>query len=248
MLGAACGLDVAATGSGPLGAGSPDGKVPAEADGGGGGRDAFAVDAPIDGSGPSDGPQAVPSIVLMASPLATPPALSDLTAEGTVDWAHWGFPGEVVRKASGGNRIGDYVHTGTGGEIHDYDFGGWPMATSWTDGTPGHTSVTGSKTHQYFVFSSDVALTFRLPASQTPRTTILYLGGYGARGRLELSFDDAPATVTSDERENRTYYFGSRYEVRYSGSNASTRLVVKWKILDVYLATGTIIVSSIALR
>lgn len=105
-----------------------------------------------------------------------------------------------------------------------------------------------TKTHQYFVFAPDVALTFQLPATTAPSTAILYLGGYGARGRLELSFDDAPAVVTSDERENRSYYFGSRYEVSYSGSDQSKKLVVRWKMMNVFLTTGTIIVSSIALR
>jgi len=126
--------------------------------------------------------------------------------------------------------------------------GGWPISASWTDGPAGSTNVSNTKTHRYFVYSTDVALTLSLPASATPHTAILYLGGYRTRGRLEVSFDDTPANMTSDERENQGYYYATRYEIHYTGGPATTKLVVRWKMMTVYEATGTIIIASVALR
>ncbi len=254
-LTSACGLDVLGSGAVPTSdAGSSDAAVAdagrlddtaaAETSSNG---DASGDGASSDGA-PSDGASTLATLVLTASPLSTPPTTSNLTADGTVDWAHWGYPGQVIRKATGGGVIGNYVRTATGGQVVDYDFAGWPIATSWSDGPAGNPSAMNTKTHQYFVYSPDVALTLMLPASLASRTAILYLGGYGARGRLELSFDDQPSKITSDERENQTYYYATRYEVQYSGSSASTKLVVRWKMVATYLSTGTIILSSIALR
>ena len=124
LLAAAFGLDV--VGSSERAASTPDAGVttpplataPADA---GAPADA-SDDAPVDAAVPG-------TITLRMSPSDVPPSSADLTDEGTLDWAHWGDPGgQVIRKASGGNLIGDYALGGTGVETHDLTFLGFPLA------------------------------------------------------------------------------------------------------------------------
>lgn len=259
LAGSACGLDVVGAAA-PTSDGGADSNVSEENASDGGVLDGSAyesadagsdADLGVDGAGldAATDTGAGGYIVLTASPAASPPVDTDLTVEGSTDWAHWGATGgQVLRKATGAGVIGDYVMTGSGVGVHDLTFDGWPMASSWKDGPTGAKTVTQTKSHRYFVSSPDVALTITLPAASTERTAVLFLGGYRARARLELSLDDAPSKITSDEREHRTYYHAERYEVRYRGSATTKKLVARWSMMTVYEATGTIILSSIALR
>lgn len=244
LLAAACGFD----GLGSAGGGTAPGADASTSDGAHLPEAAPPSDSSASDAGGGDAEAgSLPSIQLLAPD--TTLTTSDLTTEGTLDWAHWGsFDGEVRRKATGGNLIGDYVKTATGGNVYDYDYVGWPLAVSWTDGPATDMVATDRRTHRYFVYATDVAVTFELPAVTTERTAVFFVGGYAARGRLEAWLDDAPATIVSDERESQVSYHRQRYEVRYRGGPSTTKLVARLKMVTRYVSNGTIIVQSVALR
>ncbi len=81
--------------------------------------------------------------------VATPPATTDLTAEGTSDWAHWGMvtAGSFDHKAGVAQQISDYSIVGSGPA---YPFGDNASGYDWSDGTPS-AAATNTTTGVYLV-------------------------------------------------------------------------------------------------
>src|SRR5262249_45672533 len=126
---------------------------------------------------------------LTASVAATPPT-TDLTAEGTSDWAQWG----LYRESSFNHKFGvqsqisnfQFVNSGP-----DYQFDVNTAGYTWSDGTP-TLSVSNSTTGVYVTDPGD-GFQFSVPADTSVRTLKVYLGAFAARGKLRLSFSDGSA-------------------------------------------------------
>ena len=93
----------------------------------------------------------------------------DLSALGTVDWAHWGLGGTYGafdHKSTGGGQISDI--TAIGGGQKGYPGLENPSGASWTNGTPTE-SASGEKGYIYAeeLFSG---FSFTVPADTTTRT------------------------------------------------------------------------------
>ena len=69
----------------------------------------------------------------LSGTLSTAPAAVNLTAEGTLDWAHWGLAikSDFDHKAGGASQISDVTTVGTVEQFPDALTG-----FSWSDGTP----------------------------------------------------------------------------------------------------------------
>jgi hypothetical protein len=124
------------------------------------------------------------------------PATVDLTAEGTLDWVHWGYPDKagVNRKAGGEHPIVDLSPQGsdplpTGGPTFQ-----------WTDGSP-----TASATTPLGVYSNYACVppyfTWTVEATTTQRTLRLYISANTPTTlTAHLSDGSAPdAILTSSE-------------------------------------------------
>ena len=139
--------------------------------------------------------------VLSASVGATPSSI-DLTADGSADWVHWGLASasSVNRKSPVTSQIGDITIIGRSPRRFE---GGRSRATyTWTDGTP---TGSASTTAGLYFSGSGNAVEFNVAADTTPRTLRLHLGGYQARGRIEVTLSDgtvAPFVTTVQDLAN----------------------------------------------
>jgi hypothetical protein len=123
----------------------------------------------------------------------------DLTAEGSVDWGHWGFAGSgsFDHKAGISQQITDFTHLGTNLVQQSSDY---PTGFSWSDGTP-NGSAFGTTTSATI---SGLANGFELniPAAPYTKTLKLYLGLFASEGKLQASLGDfsAPSYVSTEIR------------------------------------------------
>ncbi len=166
------------------------------------------------------------------------PGAVDLTAEGTLDWVHWGVGGKdgVNRKAGGANLIGERTKTGEG---YLDATSGCPVGLSYTDGTdPKETS-----NNHYGLWWNNVgtASVFSVPADTTERVLRVYVAGIeGARCKFtaKLSDDSAPAYVSESMDGNRGNgnwaavpgAFSAVYTVRYKAAGDGQKLMVECRL------------------
>jgi hypothetical protein len=127
---------------------------------------------------------------------ATPPSLVDLSAEGSVDWVHWGLirADRILHRKKGvPARIGELVRRGER-EVHTYENN--PTAYTWSDGAPTE-KITRTRSG-IFSYGADGQFEFTVPAdSETPRILKVYVGVWRANGRLEAFLGDAQTPVYS---------------------------------------------------
>ena len=136
----------------------------------------------------------------------TAPDTIDLTAEGGMDWSHWGLVDEnsFNRKEAGLNRIGDYSDIG---EITAARFANNPTAFSWTGGTP-TSKVTDSTTGLYFgtgaanPLEEGDGIRLTVPADSAEKTLKIYLGVTSARAKLTATLSDGSAVPVEVFVEN----------------------------------------------
>ena len=130
---------------------------------------------------------------ISASVGSTAPSIN-LTTEGSADWVHWALnsASSVNRKSGVAEQISDIA----GSTARRFVGGNSRASYTWTDGTP-----TGSTTTSAGLYFSSAGSTiqFTVPADPTPRTLTVHLGGYQARGRIEVSLSDGtvPPFVTT---------------------------------------------------
>lgn len=126
----------------------------------------------------------------LSGSLEQPPAAVNLTAEGELDWAHWGLRSatDLNHKASGGSQIGAFSMIGTASAIR---YENNPTAFGWTDGTPKGIVVAASDA----VFAPGLGNGFRLtvPAGTTPLTLRVYVGARNGSARMVAHLSDGSA-------------------------------------------------------
>ena len=141
----------------------------------------------------------------------------DLTAEGTTDWAYWGFSG-AGSYDSKGSSIGNYTQIGADA---------MKVVTSrtsfaWTDGTPDATSG-GTTTNTAGMISTN-GFELDIPVTTTPRVLNVYVSANFASAQVEASLANGSAPVFVDKPQTT---LGT---VRYTfgvAANTSTTLIIK---------------------
>lgn len=170
-----------------------------------------------------------PRTPLLTVTTGTAPSSVDLSAEGSVDWVHWGLrsPGSINRKAGGAQAITDEGGTGPR-ERSDTS----PQRFSWRDGAPDRTA-SGSTT-SVFSCGLDGGFRFSVAAGPQTRTLRFYAGVLRATGRLEVSLSGTglsrSATLTS------TAEFSSlrkRFAITFRAP-AGGRLHVRWTVTQIF--------------
>jgi hypothetical protein len=119
---------------------------------------------------------------------ADPLPFVDLTAEGTIDWAHWGAVNQSSfnHKASGGRKISNVAPTP---QYH------LPVAGSfrWTDGTPIASLDTVNGVYSNYFAEEPSMFSWTIEASTALRTLRLYIGVDGVSTLIaRLSDGSAP--------------------------------------------------------
>jgi hypothetical protein len=142
----------------------------------------------------------------------------DITAEGTTDWAHWGYLGPTgFDRKIGGNAISNVSTPPT------LSFTGAPFTASWSDGAPhmfGTMTSSGAGIHQ------GSTLTFTVAAETTVQTLRLYVGAQMAQVRLDVGLAGAsPQTKTLTDTNGTTNVC---YTITFNAATAGQNLTVSW--------------------
>lgn len=157
---------------------------------------------------------------------ATAPASVNLTAEGTLDWAHWGLSTatDFDQKSGGANQISNFTQISGGGTAARFDNA--LAAFSWSDGTP-TASATGSTTGVY-VGGLDDGFEFTVAADTTTKFLKVYAGCWNAQARIEATLSDGSAAAFVDETLD-DYGTGSAgvYTIKFAANSAGQTLTIR---------------------
>ena len=173
-------------------------------------------------------------------------ALVDLTQEGTIDWAHYGYPvgGDKDYKANITSQI-SYYKTLSGNTATGYSNN--PSSFAWEDGVL-TTTEAGTSTGMW---RQGVADGFQLTvtASTTPRTLLVYVGGYRSNGKLTASLSDQSAPDYGDASFSRsdTNLYSVTYTLTFNAAQDGQKLTVTWAAASVTL-DGNVSLAAAALR
>ncbi|MCW5632879.1 MAG: putative Ig domain-containing protein [Rubrivivax sp.] len=165
----------------------------------------------------------------------------NLTTLGTADWAHWGDPGVTgpVRKAGGGNLIGDYTLAAAGPVVaYDDDMRGM----TWTDGTP--VAASTNNLNGLYIDGMGNGYVLTLPASPASRTATIAVGGWASGGTLRLTLSDGSAAEYVDVTPTAPEQYVRTYTVTYNSSAAAATLSVRWTMTS---GTGNVTLNAVAL-
>jgi hypothetical protein len=145
----------------------------------------------------------------------------DLTNEGTLDWAHWGYGG-----ANG------FDHKATGTALTDASatvtkvaIGSVTATATWSDGTP-HQSATNVGTGVGVQAPGVLQLT--IPAGVQPRTLRLYCGNKNSTARLDVALGDGSAPAYSDTQTASGAALHLEYTITFNAASDGQTLNVSW--------------------
>jgi hypothetical protein len=170
---------------------------------------------------------------------ATPSGVANLTAEGTIDWAHWGLNTATTfnHKRAVPQQISNFTKIGTGG-VNRYL--GDPNGYSWTDGAPNLTATNSPNG----VWRSGVGNGFQIsmPADTTDKTLKLYVGVSSAQGRLEVTLSDGSASPYINILDDVVASGNTLavYTINFRAASAGQTLVVRWTVLTSSSPTGNV--------
>ena len=161
----------------------------------------------------------------------------NLTALGTVDWAHWGLGGntDTFDHKLSANQISDVtVIPGPKYSWQGDGYGGSELdgrSCSWTDGAP-TLSVIGSKGYYYNARQPGGGWSFTVPADTTQRTLFIYAGGYGGHGQLTAHFSDWSAQDYTTFPDTLPEQYQNLSKITYKAGSPGQTLTIT------YIKTG----------
>lgn len=198
---------------------SPGSAAPPVDGGGEGTQSEPAGGTEVEDPGPNPRPDAGGAAALLAVVEQQVPPVVDLTAEGDLDWVHWGLSdfNRVQRKRSGGGAIADLTRTGWLGRYGDN-----PQRFAWSDGTP--IAVERGTSTGVYACGVGSGFVIAVAAGTKARRLNLYAGVWRARGRLEVSLGG----LTETHRLERADGIATRRWAIAFRAPAGTRLVVRW--------------------
>ena len=172
-------------------------------------------------------PPAQGSLAASVSPTASS---VDLSADGGDDWTHWGLTStsSLNRKAGVTPQISDFLRLGS--VPSRFQAPASVRATyRWNDGSP--TASANTTAGLYF---SGIGNGFELtvPADTAVRTLQVHLGGYQARGQLEIVLSDGSAAPFSTTVENLAGPFDRTVTVSYNATSAGQTLTLRYSLLS----------------
>jgi hypothetical protein len=152
---------------------------------------------------------------------ATAPSSLDLTAEGTIDWAHFGLyaVSDLNRKKDGPAAI-TVAPVGTPGQ-----YGSYAINFSWSDGAPTLSATTSSG---IYVRGVGNGFGVTVPAVETPQTLRIYVSNYMGTANLIAHLDGATDYTDSQTTSNDQLL---RYTFTFQAP-AGRSLSVTWLVSD----------------
>ena len=165
-------------------------------------------------------------------------AATNITAEGSADWVHWG-DSSLNRKAGVTAQIGNYSIAGSGTASA---YGNDPRPLAWTGGTP--TASSSNNTNGVFITGLQNGFVITAPADTTPRTLSVHVGGLNSGGTLTAHLSDGSAPDFVDTTNSTSGQYDRNYTLTYSAGTSAQSVTVTWKMTS---GTGNVTLSAAAL-
>ncbi|QVL50302.1 MAG: PKD domain-containing protein [Thiocapsa sp.] len=152
----------------------------------------------------------------------------NLSAEGGVDWVHWGrsTSADVSRKAGVATQIGALT------SIDGTRFGRFSNtsrpAYAWSDGTPTASATTNAG---LVLAGAGRGYALTAPADTDARTLVVYVGGWKSDARLDVSLSDgssAPYSVTLSHLNSVRDDYDARLAITYQAASAGQTLNLRY--------------------
>lgn len=170
----------------------------------------------------------------------------NLTAEGTLDWAHWGLatPVDFDHKDGVTSRISNYQPVGN--PLEYFQFANNAQGFTWTDGTPNPTA-NGTTTGIYVVGLGN-GFQVEVQAQQTNLLFNLYVGVYTVGGNiatlhLEASLSDGSAPLFTDETLSGSG--NRRYSIIFAAGLPNQTLKVRYWVTGATDGSATLQAASL---
>jgi hypothetical protein len=182
------------------------------------------TDGPLPDDLTSAQPDLLPGGLLTYSRAPLGAATTDLTAEGTGDWAHFGLlNANSVNRKNGVSA--STIQASANTMLKQYS--SYTPGFTWSDGTP-TASATDTHTGSY-VNGVGHGFTVLLPADGTQRTAHFYLNNYNSVAAFGASLQDGSAPSMSEMVTTGAADVDFRYTVTWRAAT-STTLQVTWAI------------------
>ena len=196
-------------------------------------------------------PMAILKIV--ADTLIINPQAVDLTEEGALDWAHWGFGAvEWTDSSQYSHKAGidplinldtiivtDQLINGSLARVYWY---AEPTGNefSWTDGTP--TESVQNLDAGLWMAGEGNGFRITVPASTEKRFLKLYVGAWEAEGRLTATLSDNSASEIKSSFKNITNDYSQlnvrQYVLEYLAASDNETLTLTWIVREYYDEDG----------
>jgi len=181
----------------------------------------------------------------LSGSLTAAPVNVDLTAQGALDWAHWGLTSasSFDHRAGVTQQISNFSPIG-GGTLSRQQVS--PTSYSWSNGTP-TASATNTPTGVYKVGTGS-GFEVTVPADTTSRTLKLYIGLWDAQGKLEATLSDGSAASYVDTTLiNQTATSNGLYTLTYQAGSAGQTLRIRWTVQASFNSFGNVTLQAAAL-
>lgn len=160
------------------------------------------------------------------------PHFANLTTDGTLDWAHWGFNGAanfnhkngVTQKITNITRIGNTATSWFQNSLTD---------SSWSDGTPTASAFTENGIITGETGTGGEGFEFTVPADTSLKTLRVYLGVWNGIGRFEAALSDgsSPNYVDTSVNSCSGGSVDGTYNVQYKAASTGQFLRIRYTLL-----------------
>jgi len=179
-------------------------------------------------------------------------SIVDLTAEGALDWVHWGLYTEssLNRKAGVPPMIGDFVRQDAPeGFSFVYQYADNFNGYTWYDGWP-EPAVTNTTTGVWVYGTPLIGSGFRfeVPADGITRILKVYVGVFAGVGHFEAFLSDGSAPgYTNATLMNISNGPGRVYTIQYTADKPGQHLIIRWILVSPRGGTANVTLQAAAL-
>ncbi|MGD9628399.1 MAG: peptidoglycan DD-metalloendopeptidase family protein [Pyrinomonadaceae bacterium] len=158
---------------------------------------------------------------------ANPPSTTNLSSQGTTDWAHWGLSSSTSfnHKSGVSGQLNDFVQIGSTTPVR---YTNNSVSYSWSDGIPFPTA--SNTTTGIYTYGIGNGFQITVPADTTQKTLKLYVGLWNSSGRVEVSLSDGSASPYIDNSMSSSGVQNGVYTLNFKAATNGQTLTVRWVV------------------
>jgi hypothetical protein len=183
-------------------------------------------------------PGPTPELSVMQTPITD---TVDLTAEGVIDWVHWGS--STFNRHTGGDAIADYT---TSPQWTREFASSTSVVFAWSDGTP-KLQESGTSSYSYLNDADNLSATIAVRASRKPRVARFYVGGKDSHVRFAVRLVDGSAPPPPPIDIDQTGSFLVRLVTRFAAASDDTKLEIVGMLISRRLSDSSVRIAAATL-